>query len=70
MTETIQCDNLDAAIEEYKTRGYRLDMICPADAPREALMSRDDEPVRLTLQKPAREQGRNPQDSPPDNALT
>ena len=54
----ISTDNLDAAIDEYKQRGYRLEMICPADAPREALLSIDGESVRL-LQKPAREQGRD-----------
>ena len=35
MTEIIQCDNLDEAIELYNQLGYRLDMIKPADAPRE-----------------------------------
>lgn len=40
MTDVIQCDNLDEAIAHYtKQLGYRLDMICPADAPREALLS-------------------------------
>ena len=48
MTEIIQCDNLDEAIERYNQLGYRLDMIKPADAPREALMSKDGESVRLT----------------------
>lgn len=44
---TVVCENLDDAIEQYKQLGYRLDMIKPADAPREALMSRDGESVRL-----------------------
>lgn len=66
----IQCENLEAAIEEHRARGYRLDMIIPADAPREALMSKERETVRLRLQKPAREHGRNSQDSIADNALT
>ena len=40
MTDTIQCNDLDETIEHYTNElGYRLDMICPADAPREALMS-------------------------------
>ncbi|MFM9904354.1 MAG: cupin [Pyrinomonadaceae bacterium] len=57
--EEITCTNLDRAIEEYKSFGYRLDMIFPADNPREALVSKDGERLRLSLQKPAREQGRN-----------
>lgn len=36
----ITVDDLDKAIEEYQARGYRLDMIFPADAPREAHMSK------------------------------
>lgn len=35
----IECDDLDATIEEYRARGYRLDMIFPADNPREARLS-------------------------------
>lgn len=35
----IPCDDLDEAIKEYTELGYRLDMIFPADSPREALMS-------------------------------
>lgn len=35
----IPCDDLDEAIKEYTDLGYRLDMIFPADSPREALMS-------------------------------
>lgn len=37
--KSIICDNLDEAIAQYKARGYRLDMIFPADRPREALLS-------------------------------
>ena len=44
------CNNLDEAIEQYKQLGYRLDMIKPADAPNEALMSKDGECVRLILE--------------------
>lgn len=48
MSETIfTCANLDEAIEQYNQLGYRLDMIFPADAPREAILSRDGERVRL-----------------------
>ena len=47
----ISCDDLDEAIEHYtKQLGYRLDMIVPADAPREALVSKGDESVRLALE--------------------
>lgn len=53
MLAAISCDNLDDAIEQYKQQGYRLNMIKPADSPREALMSRGSESLRL-LQKPAR----------------
>ena len=44
----ITCTNLDDAIDHYTNRlGYRLDMIKPADAPREALMTRRSEILRL-----------------------
>ena len=43
----ISTDNLNADIEIYTRRGYRLDMIFPADSPRVALMSRNGESVRL-----------------------
>ena len=47
------CRDLDAAIEEHKKQGFRLDMIFPADLPREALMSRGDELVGLMSEPPA-----------------
>jgi quercetin dioxygenase-like cupin family protein len=40
--EIIECVNLDEAIQKYAADGYRLDMIFPADSPREALLSRKD----------------------------
>ena len=47
----IECDDLDEAIERYTgERGYRLDMIFPADSPREALLSMDGEVFRLVLE--------------------
>ncbi len=47
---TIPCENLDEAIDHYtKQPGYRLDMIKPADAPREALLSKDGETMRLVM---------------------
>ena len=48
MTDTLHCDDLDTAIERYTNElGYRLDMIFPADSPREALVSKNGETVRL-----------------------
>ncbi len=48
---TITCENLDEAIDHYTTKlGYRLDMIVPADAPREALVSKGGERIRLVLE--------------------
>ncbi len=49
--EEITCTNLDEAIEHYtKQLGYRLDMIFPADAPREALLSNGGVVVRLVVE--------------------
>lgn len=39
MSGIVRVEDLDAAIEKYKRDGYRLDMIFPADNPREALLS-------------------------------
>ena len=51
LPRTIAVDDLDAAIDRYKIQfGYRLDMIFPADAPREALLSKRSESVRLVLE--------------------
>lgn len=47
MSESITCCNLDDAIQQYKQLGYRLDMIKPADNPREALVSKGGETIRL-----------------------
>jgi quercetin dioxygenase-like cupin family protein len=55
--DIIPVEDLDTAIEQYKALGYRLDMIFPADSPREAIVSIGDDHLRL--KKPAREQGRN-----------
>lgn len=45
--KVIECDDLDAKIAEYQDLGWRLDMIFPADSPREALMSAGGESIRL-----------------------
>jgi mannose-6-phosphate isomerase-like protein (cupin superfamily) len=49
----VPCADLDEALAHYVDRlAYRLDMITPADAPREALVSRDGVTVRLVAAKP------------------
>ena len=45
----IECDDIEPRIKEYEARGYRLDMIFPADDPREALLSDGGKVVRLVL---------------------
>jgi len=46
----VPCADLDAAIALYtQQRGFRLDMIMPADAPRIALVSRDGVTLRLEV---------------------
>lgn len=42
--------DLDKDIERYLRTGYRMDMIMPADAPLEVLLSRNGEKVRLRTQ--------------------
>ena len=46
----VSCADLDAAIADHITRGFRLDMIMPADAPRIALMCGDDVTLRLEME--------------------
>lgn len=45
--ETVSCANLDEGIDQYLRQGYRLVMITPADAPRNALMSKYGSAVKL-----------------------
>ena len=40
-------DDLDEGVDRYMRYGYRMEMICPADAPREILMSKGAEKVIL-----------------------
>ncbi len=48
---TAQCSDLDEAIDHYTNElGYRLDMIAPADAPREAVLSKGGETIWLELE--------------------
>lgn len=42
------CSNLQDEIDKLLASGYRLDMIMPADSPREALMSKAGQAIRLT----------------------
>lgn len=46
MTE-LRCADLDAAVAEHEARGFRIDMIVPADDPETIDMSRGDTRVRL-----------------------
>jgi len=45
--ELVQVDDLNLAIKTYGDRGFRLEMIFPADSPREATVSRDGGSLRL-----------------------
>lgn len=51
MAMTRQCDDLDREIESLQKDGFRLDMIKPADAPREVQLSKNGEIVRLVLRR-------------------
>lgn len=46
-SENVIVGDLEAAIAEYQAHGWRLDMIFPADNPREAIMSRERARVNL-----------------------
>ena len=48
---TRQCHDLDREIESLIKDGYRLDMIMPADSPREVQLSKNEEVVRLVLSR-------------------
>lgn len=50
MTQTRTCLDLDSEIASLLTEGYRLDMIMPADAPRLARLSRDEDRIELRMQ--------------------
>ena len=47
----IQSTDLPEAIAQYERLGYRLDMIAPADSPREVQLSKNNEIVRLILNR-------------------
>ena len=46
--EEIACRDLNAALAEWRGKGFRLDSIYPADEPHTASLSREGERVRLT----------------------
>ncbi|HEX6126715.1 MAG TPA: cupin domain-containing protein [Pyrinomonadaceae bacterium] len=49
MIPTRSCSDLDHELDSLLSDGYRLDMIMPADAPREAILSKDGDALRLVL---------------------
>ena len=56
MSETaLVCADLNAAIDEWKAQGFRLDVIYPADEPHSATLSRRGEGIRLTTRPEADE---------------
>lgn len=55
MTRAIHVDDLGGAVEKYRFTGYRLDMIFPADDPREARMSRGRESISLCVENHRRD---------------
>jgi len=54
--ETIICDDLGAAIKRYESDGFLLDMIMPADDPREALISKNGESLSLVASRKSKVQ--------------
>ncbi len=58
----IVCANLGAAIDDLKRDGFRLDLIYPADDPHGAMLSRNDDRVRLSTRPDA---PRPPEQLPP-----
>lgn len=53
MAVTRECDDLDKEIDSLLNDGYRLDMIKPADAPREVQLSKNGDIVRLVSEPSA-----------------
>ena len=44
-------EDLTESVDRHLANGYRLEMIMPADSPREAVLSKDGEQLRFTAQK-------------------
>ncbi len=59
--KTRLCSNLTTEIDSLLNDGYRLDMIMPADDPRQAILSKDDESIRLSSEGNPQSEIRNPQ---------
>ncbi|HEY5949996.1 MAG TPA: hypothetical protein VIV40_31090 [Kofleriaceae bacterium] len=53
MTE-LRCDDLDATVADHEARGFRVEIVVPADDPETIEMSRGDTRVRLIRTTPAR----------------
>lgn len=53
MAATRECDDLDKEIKSLLNDGYRLDMITPADSPREVQLSKNGKILRLVSMPPA-----------------
>jgi quercetin dioxygenase-like cupin family protein len=68
--QEIVCADLDAAIDDWKAKGFRLDAIYPADDPHFARLSRDGEQVRLTSQPEAPAPQEDPAPFVPEFLLT
>jgi quercetin dioxygenase-like cupin family protein len=60
----IVCEDLNAALDDLRSQGFRLDLIYPADDPHTAILSKDEESVRLTIRPDAPA----PSDRPPPGA--
>ena len=45
----IVCEDLNLAIDDLKSQGFRLDVIFPADEPKAATLSREGETVRVRV---------------------
>ena len=71
ITKQVPVENLDEAIAHFtNNQGYRLEMIKPADAPREALLLKNGRRIRLILSEPPVVTGElnDGQKDPPDNS--
>jgi len=53
--KTLHCSDLTIELDSLLSDGYRLDMIMPADDPREAVVSKNGESLRLVLNPASRQ---------------
>jgi len=63
--KTLHCSDLTKEVDSLLSEGYRLDMIMPADDPREAIVSRDGEAAVRLVTTPLREPGAS-EERPPE----